>query len=65
MLIAAVVKPFQTLPATVSTKKEPGFCIECFATATTEALFKVDGVVMIRKYCNTCISSAEYETGKH
>lgn len=60
----AVVKPYQTRPASISTKKEPGFCVECSAVATTEALFKVEGVIMLRRYCNKCASSADYELAK-
>jgi len=60
-----VVKPFQTRPASISTKKEPGYCVECSAVATTEALFKLTGVIMLRKYCNKCLPSADYEVGKY
>lgn len=56
-----MVKPFKTRPASVSTKKEPGFCVECSAIATNEALFKVSGVIMVRKYCKKCLADAEYE----
>lgn len=65
MIISAVVKPFQTRPASISTKKEPGFCVECSAIATTEALFKVAGVIMLRRYCDKCLPSADYKAGKY
>ena len=45
----------------MGTSKSPGFCITCSAIATTEALFKVDGVIMVRRYCNKCVSKADYE----
>lgn len=45
----------------MSTKKEPGYCIECSARATTEALFKVAGVIMLRRYCNKCVAKADYK----
>jgi hypothetical protein len=61
----AVVKPYQTRPATPSTKKESGFCVECSAIATTEALFRVEGVIMLRRYCNKCAPSADYEVAKY
>ena len=65
LTIIAVVKPFQTRPASVSTKKEPGFCVECSAIATTEALFKVAGVIMLRRYCSKCLPGADYQVGKY
>ena len=60
-----MVKPFQTRPASISTKKEPGFCVECSAVATTEALFKVAGVIMLRRYCSKCLPGADYQVGKY
>ena len=42
-------------------KKGPGFCVECSATAVSEAMFKVTGVILIRKYCSKCLAKAEYE----
>ena len=64
-LFRLLVKPFQTRPASMSTKKEPGICVECSAIATTEALFRVDGVIMLRRYCNKCLPSAQYELSKY
>ena len=64
MVILIVVKPYQTRPAVVGTNKTPGFCITCSAVATTEALFKVEGVIMLRRYCNKCVAGADYEMGK-
>jgi hypothetical protein len=65
MAVLIVVKPYQTRPAVVATNKTPGFCITCSAVATTEALFKVEGVIMLRRYCNKCVAGADYEMGKH
>lgn len=55
-----VRKPFLTRPVTLGTKKTPGFCICCSAIATTEALFKLDEAVVIQRYCDNCLSKAEY-----
>jgi hypothetical protein len=30
------------------------FCVTCGNTATKEALFNVDGAVLIEKYCDIC-----------
>jgi hypothetical protein len=32
----------------------PKFCVSCGNMATKEALFNVDGAVLIEKYCDTC-----------
>jgi len=58
--ILIVEKPFQTRPVLSSTKKAPGFCIVCGAPATTEALFKVVGAIIIQRYCDKCLSGAKY-----
>jgi hypothetical protein len=55
-----MVRPFQTRPALHSTKKSPGFCITCGEIATTEALFKLEGAMIIQRYCDKCLSSAQY-----
>lgn len=55
-----VEKPYQTRPALSSTKKAPGFCIVCGAAATTEALFRVQGAIIIQRYCDKCLSGAKY-----
>lgn len=56
----AVKKPFLTRPVTLGTKKMPGFCIRCSAIATTEALFQLDDAVVIQRYCDGCLTHAEY-----
>ena len=58
-----MVKPFETKSAASGTKKPPGFCIICSAVATTVALFKIDGAVIIQRYCNKCLPKANYEMG--
>ena len=56
-----VVKPFETKPATLSTKQNRGFCIMCAAPATTVALFHVQGAVIIQRYCEKCLPEAKYD----
>ena len=56
----AMTKPYDTRPATSSNKKASGFCIICAATATTEALFKIDGAIVIQRYCDACLRNAKY-----
>jgi hypothetical protein len=34
--------------------KNPKFCVSCGYTATKEALFTVDGAVLVEKYCDIC-----------
>ena len=55
-----MTKPYDTRPATSSNKKASGFCITCAATATTEALFKIDGAIVIQRYCDACLRNAKY-----
>ncbi len=60
-----VVKPFETRPASSSTKKASGFCVTCAAVATTEALFQLDGAVIIQRYCEKCLPNASYVMGQY
>jgi hypothetical protein len=55
-----MLTPYQTRPALHTTKKSSGFCITCGKIATTEALFKLDGAMIIQRYCDKCLSSAQY-----
>jgi hypothetical protein len=55
-----MAKPFETRPATSSNKNASGFCIVCASVATTEALFKIDGAVIIQRYCDACLHDAKY-----
>ena len=59
------MKPFETRPAIQSTKKLPGFCVVCSAVATTEALFQLEGAVVLRRYCDKHVKTAEYTIGKN
>jgi hypothetical protein len=34
--------------------RNPKFCVTCGNIATKEALFNVDGAVLIEKYCDIC-----------
>ena len=45
-----MLKLYQTRPALHTTKKSPGFCITCGEIATTEALFKLQGAMIIQRY---------------
>jgi hypothetical protein len=47
-------KVFSTLRSFDDVGRNPKFCITCGNTATKEALFNVDGAVLLEKYCDTC-----------
>jgi hypothetical protein len=32
------------------------FCVDCGSTATQTALFKIDGAVILERYCDACAS---------
>jgi hypothetical protein len=55
-----MLRPYQTRPASHTTKKSQGFCITCGEMATTEALFKLEGAMIVQRYCEKCLSSARY-----
>lgn len=55
------IRPYMTRPALSGTNKSPGYCIVCAGIATTEALFKLYGVVIIQRYCDKCLSTAQYK----
>ncbi len=43
-----------------TTKKSTGFSITCGKIAATEALFKMEGMTIIQRYCNNSLSSTHY-----
>jgi hypothetical protein len=47
-------KVFSLLRPFVDVGRNPKFCVSCGKTATQEALFTVEGALLIEKYCNTC-----------
>jgi hypothetical protein len=47
-------KVFSLLRSFVDVGKNPKFSVSCGNMATKEALFNVDGAVLIEKYCDTC-----------
>ncbi len=55
-----MLRPYQTRPALHTTKKSSGFCITCGEIATTEALFKLEGAMIVQRYCDKCLPSARY-----
>jgi hypothetical protein len=60
-----VVKPFETKPAALSTKKAPGFCVICSAIASTMAFFQLEDAVIIQRYCDKCLPNANYVMGPY
>ncbi|AIF82243.1 hypothetical protein NTE_00161 [Candidatus Nitrososphaera evergladensis SR1] len=54
-------KPFQIKPL----KAEPGrglpYCNACGAYATNEAHFDVGNYIVLRRYCDKCLPTAEYD----
>jgi hypothetical protein len=47
-------KVFSLLRAFVDVGGKSKFCVNCGNIATQEALFNVDGAILIEKYCDTC-----------
>jgi len=57
------MKPFETRPATNSTKKLTGFCIVCSDIATTEAIFQLEDATILQRYCDKHLADASYSIG--
>jgi hypothetical protein len=47
-------KTFSSLKPLVDADRKSKFCLKCGSRATQEALFDVDGAILIEKYCDTC-----------
>ena len=47
-------KVFTLLRPFVDVGGKTKFCVNCGNMATQEALYNVDGAVLIEKYCDTC-----------
>ena len=47
-------KTFSSIRAFVDVGGKAKFCVSCGNTATQEALFNVDGAMLIEKYCDKC-----------
>jgi hypothetical protein len=48
-------KTFSSLKPLVDGGGKAKFCVSCGNTATQEALFIVDGAMLIEKYCDKCV----------
>jgi hypothetical protein len=49
-----MAKVFSLLRKFVDVSGKSKFCVNCGNMATQEALFNVDGAILIEKYCDTC-----------
>jgi hypothetical protein len=47
-------KNFSSIRAFVDVGGKAKFCVSCGNMATQEALFSVDGTMLIEKYCDSC-----------
>jgi hypothetical protein len=47
-------KTFSSMKPIVAVSGKEKFCVTCGNVATQEALFNVDGAMIIEKYCDTC-----------
>ena len=47
-------KIFSLLRSFIDAGGKAKFCVSCGILATQEALFNVDGAILIEKYCDTC-----------
>ena len=47
-------KVFSSLRSFDDVGRNSKFCVSCGNMATKEALFNVDGAVLIEKYCDSC-----------
>jgi hypothetical protein len=47
-------KTFSSLRSFVDAGGKSKFCVNCRNIATQEALFNVDGAMLIEKYCDSC-----------
>lgn len=54
------MKPHSTRPLISEGKKLPGFCLQCGALATVQALFQIQDAVVLERYCANCIGQANY-----
>jgi len=48
-------KTFSLLRPIVDVGGKAKFCVSCGNMATQEALFNVDGAMLIEKYCDKCV----------
>jgi hypothetical protein len=47
-------KVFSSIRSIDEVGRNPKFCVTCGNIATKEALFNVDGAVLVEKYCDMC-----------
>ena len=57
-LLFRMNRPYSTRPVTTELRKPSGFCFDCGALATTEALFQEDSVIVLQRYCDKCLPHA-------
>ncbi|HZB17088.1 MAG TPA: hypothetical protein VE445_07970 [Nitrososphaeraceae archaeon] len=59
-----MVKVFSLLREFVDVGGKSKFCVNCGNMATQEALFNVDGAMLIEKYCDTCAVKEQSKSRK-
>ena len=52
--------PIETRPFKQDTYKSASSCIECFNIANFEVLFEIEGMIVVKRYCQNCVQTAEF-----
>jgi hypothetical protein len=55
-------KIFSLLRPFADVGRKTKFCVSCGSMATQEALFNVDGAMLIEKYCDSCAEKDSINT---
>ncbi len=54
------IAPIETRPFKQDTYKSASSCVECFNIADFEALFEIEGMIVVKRYCQDCVRTAEF-----
>jgi hypothetical protein len=54
MSLQSFHKNFSSIRAFVDVDGKTKYCVSCGNTATQEAIFTVDGAIILEKYCDSC-----------
>ena len=52
--------PIETRPFKQDSHKSASSCVNCFCTADVEALFEIEGMIVVKRYCRHCVRTAEF-----
>jgi hypothetical protein len=59
--LLSTAKPIEIRPVKQDEHKTPACCEVCYEKASVEALFEMPETIVVQRFCDKCISDADYQ----